>query len=55
MEFGDAVKVQAALLKGKAKKPEGAEGARPSLVITTEEFFMGKGNIFTDAPILKIG
>ena len=33
LEFGDAVKIQAALLKGKAKKPEGAEGARPSLAI----------------------
>ena len=33
MEFGDAVKVQSALLKRKAKKPEGAEGARPALAI----------------------
>ena len=33
MEFGDAVKVQAALLKGKAKKPEGADGARPALTL----------------------
>ena len=33
MEFGDAVKVQAALLKGKAKKQEGAEQERPALTL----------------------
>ena len=37
LEFGDAVKVQAALLKGKAKRQEGAENKRPALTIYRPE------------------
>jgi len=37
LEFGDAVKVQAALLKGKAKKQEGAGNERPALTIYKPE------------------
>jgi hypothetical protein len=37
MEFGAAVKVQAALLKGTAKKPEGAGNERPALTIYKPE------------------
>jgi integrase len=37
LEFGDAVKVQAALLKKKGKKPDGAESERPALAIYKPE------------------
>jgi integrase len=37
LEFGDAVKVQAALLKGKPKKQEGAWNERPTLTIYKPE------------------
>ena len=37
LEFGDAVKVQAALLKGKPKKKEGTKKERPALTIYKPE------------------
>jgi len=37
LEFGDVVKIQAAWLKKKDGKPEGAENKRPTLAIYKQE------------------